>query len=204
MLSSSAVADEPIELWNRGAHVAIALDAILAMDRRRLTEVGHLPRTPGYYLVFYRRPDRSWSTIDPTLYASVDRGTYPLYVGSAVNLRERIGEHRKNTEAVASFSGGEDLFTAAVPLHSHADALYAEQLLLGALRCVWNEKFCQGWGSSWQGATRATQAPTPWSVLHPGRRTGLGTSRSTASELAHRVRDHLAQTVDLEICRSLT
>lgn len=161
------------------------LDAALHRPRIPLEEVG-APRHPGAYLAFY--------VGDLPCYAPISRGEYPIYVGSAAELCDRMRRHRHNTARVANLHGGRDLWVVLLPTPSDAGALFAEALLRRILRPAWNEPALRGFGSRSQGQTRYRQAPPPWAVLHPGRDVGIGPAAHTPAELQGVAIGHLAGT----------
>jgi hypothetical protein len=173
--------------WNELEIEATMLDSAVRLPRRRLSTATSTSRGPGVYFIFYAGRLRC--------YDALADGTYPLYIGAARDLTERLGRHRRNTASVLSLAGGADLLVAEAPLGSDPAALYLEALFIGRLRPCWNEPWLGGFGSRYQGRSRASQIPPPWSVVHPGRRVGTGDPRHGASDLRRRVRAHLAATV---------
>ena len=189
----------PVELWDSVLLEHCVIDELLSRERHPLA-TAEAPDAPGVYLVFYGRPA---STTGGSPYASIQGATFPLYVGAARNLRSRLRSHQLRVAPVKSLHGGKDLHVVAMALPSCAEALYAEQLVRERLRPVWIETWCTGFGSKDQGATRRTQTPPAWSVLHPARIEGTGGVKITSGELARRVKDHLAVTAVVELWPSL-
>lgn len=163
------------------------LDRATRQRPRPLHEIGEVPKEPGVYFVFYRGGLHT--------YAPASAAGYPLYVGAATVLDERLARHRHNTDPVANLRGGQDLLATAVPLRSHAAALYLETLLIDRLQPCWNQRPFRGFGSRQQGPTRSQQSPPPWALLHPGRRVGTGKPATDANVLWAQIAQHVRQTV---------
>jgi hypothetical protein len=143
------------------------------------------PRQPGMYLFIYGGELEMYSSI---------RGRWPIYVGNAVNLAERLQRHRSNLVDVADLSV-DDFAVVTSPLGSHGLAYYAEWLAANKLfKPVWNQAPLAGFGSKFQGNPRSAQQRCPWSVLHPGRRCGTGPSKRSQEDLVAIVLAHLAVT----------
>ncbi len=172
-------------LFDTDADRFASLDEALFQHRYPLTD-HRAPREAGTYLVFYDGPLR--------IYAPVAGAVFPVYVGAAYELAERVARHRRNTRAIESLAGGGDLYVLTVPTGDFAGAIYAEELLRRLLLPVWNEPFLGGFGSRAQGATRTRQSPPPWSLLHPGRAVGLGDLGVTRREVETRACRHLEAT----------
>ena len=193
-------ADRVVEMFDQSEGRSRVLDELLSRPRIRLTEMGSaVGKDPGFYALFYRRQRNGPLPIELYPYGLVDMATYPLYLGCAADLRCRIGEHRRNAEPVESLNGGADLLVARVPVSQYADCVWAEQALVEMLLPLWNMPWLAGWGSRWQGRSRASQTPPPWSVLQPGRRVGCGVVQVSAAELAVRAEAHLAATATLRL-----
>jgi predicted GIY-YIG superfamily endonuclease len=173
--------------WNELEIEATMLDSAVRLPRRRLSTATSTSRGPGIYFIFYAG--------SVPCYNALADGSYPIYIGAARDLAERLGRHRSNTAPVASLAGGADLLVAEAPLGSDPAALYLEALFISRLRPCWNEPWLGGFGSRYQGRSRASQVPPPWSVVHPGRRVGTGVPRNGAEDLRRRVRAHLVATV---------
>lgn len=144
-------------------------------------------RAPGIYLIFYTGQLRS--------YRAVGHGDYPVYIGAAANLAERIARHRRSTEPVRNLRRGHDLSIISIPLTSHPAALYLEGLIGQRLRPCWNQPWLAGFGSRFQGNCRTQQIEPPWSILHPGRRVSNGPPRHRPPELRRMLAQHLRSTV---------
>lgn len=81
-----------------------------------------------------------------------------------------------------------------VPTPSLASALYAEELLIRAMRPVWCERWLSGFGSKLQGKNRANQRRSAFDVLHPRQpRSSSDGLNSQRLELKAAVVDHLAE-----------
>lgn len=119
---------------------------------------------------------------------------WPIYVGSAKNMRTRRGRHLRNLAEVRDISADE-IDIVAVRLPSHAASLYAEQLLIDAYEPVLNEVLA-GVGSSWaQGRNRVSQTPSKFALAH--RRRGISDEHPArlVDELIDRAEAHLERTV---------
>ncbi len=187
-----------IELFEPTETVSRVLDELLTRHRSPLTDLSGIPRGPGYYAGFFRTPRSDEYRLDADCYRRVGRGTYPVYLGSSKSLSGRMGEHFRNCLPVESIEGGHALYIAHVATTSWEDALYAEQVLCRLLRPAWNTVL-RGWGSAWQGRSRASQAAPDWSILHPGRLVGCGLVTSDPAALREKVAAHLESTVTLDL-----
>jgi hypothetical protein len=170
--------DDEIELT--GHIVERVLDSPLAP----LSEASGLSSGPGLYVIVYDG--------QLPMYAPIRR-RWPIYIGSAASLRLRIVEHRRNLTGVADIAIS-DLVAGAVPVQSHALAQYAEALCISTFDPIWNDPRVAGFGSRYQGDSRAGQRQCPWSVLHPGRRSSRGAPVRSREELIEVVRAQLAKT----------
>ena len=178
-------------MWDELAIETQVLDVAIQLVPAPLPQATALARRPAVYLIFYDG-DLAW----------LRTPGYPVYVGSAADGAERLCRHRSNAKPVANLRRGDDLSVVIVPMPSHAASLYAERLLIDRLRPVWTEPWLGGFGSRHQGATRTSQAPAPWNLLHPGRRTGTGEPTVSVALLKRRVIAHLAATVMHGLWRS--
>lgn len=183
-------------LWDERSALIAILDELLHRPRDPLT-TGSSRTGPGLYAVFYRcrrtGPRRLDSTPGTAALEQVDAATWPVYVGSALSVRERFNRHLTNAAHLIDIEPGE-LWTLELPLRSHAASLYAEALVIDALQPVWNQYWCRGFGSRDQGPTRTGQAPSPFSRLHRISPRGPR-SEAIRDELAESVRRHLMATV---------
>jgi hypothetical protein len=177
-----------IHLWDELDIEVSVLDEARHRPRHPLT-AGSAPhdRAPGIYLLFYAGALRS--------YRQVSDGSYPVYVGAAADLAERIARHRRNTRPVRNLRGGRDLTVISVPLESHPAALYLEGLIDRRLRPCWNQPWLAGFGSRFQGTSRTGQLEPAWSVLHPGRRVASGPATAQPHEVRSLLVQHLRATV---------
>lgn len=139
---------------------------------------------PGTYLLVYAGA--------LALYRPIARH-WPIYVGSAISLSERMGRHRRNLADVEDLDIG-DFAVVTIPTCSHHLGVYLEALATTEFRPVWNQPFLSGFGSRFQGRARAHQRRAAWSVLHPGRRCSSGTPLYSRVELAELARQHIALT----------
>jgi hypothetical protein len=177
-------------LWDSLDIESTILDEALNRPRIRLTKSGAEPPDPAVYLVFYRpKAGRGLDT-----YRLISDGCYPVYAGSALDGRERLRRHRLNTKPVRNLHGGADLIVSTVALPTLADALFAESVLIRHLQPLFNT-IVRGFGSRHQGRTRRSQAPPPFSILHPGRRVGTGEPTVTTAFLRRQAIAHLEATV---------
>lgn len=183
---TSARAKESPALFDESDDALRILDAVIQLPRQPLLE-SRVTTQAGIYLLFYDGP--------LAVYTRIADGSYPVYVGAAVNLAERLTRHRRNLRRVDNLDGGDHLHVLTMATESCAGALYAESLIGHLLAPVWNQPFLSGFGSRAQGANRTGQAPPPWDVLHPGRRVGRGPTTVTTALLERAARDHLARTV---------
>lgn len=116
---------------------------------------------PAAYLLYYRG--------SLPLYRPLVRTGEPIYVGSAKNVSRRLGEHRWSLDAVADLKA-DDFEVQVLILETYEAAVYAESRLIAEYRPVWNSSDFAGFGSKHQGRSRAaTQRPSKWDILHPGR-----------------------------------
>lgn len=158
--------------------------------------------TPGAYGLFYVGPlamyRRLWrpATTEP---AAVSGG-YPIYIGKAQRgLVRRMRDHVINLQGVRDVRP-DDLRVVILPVEHPAQAGYLEELLIQTFEPVWCERRLAGFGSMPPGRNRRDhQAPSRWSVLHPGRR---GTPRRAAvvsrEELVEIALAHIERTVPRE------
>lgn len=169
--------------WDELAVELTVLDEALYRPRVCLPDVVNVTRSAGIYLLFYATDEPV-----PCLRPVAD-GTYPVYVGSATNLRDRLGRHRRYCQPVPRLSGGADLHALYVETPSHGSSLYCEALV-DRLRPVFNHVLT-GFGSKPQGAKRTTQRMNAFSVLFPGRVVGSGAPGITSARLERQVACHL-------------
>lgn len=165
-----------------------AIDRRLALAVSRACETAlaeaEPPASTAAYLLYYRG--------DLALYRPVARSQTPIYVGSAKNLRRRLGEHRASIRAARSL-GITDFAVRIVETPTHDAAAYAESRLITLHRPVWNREKFAGFGSKHQGLGRiAAQAPSPWDSLHPGRTWARPPDRNTRRRLLSAVERTLA------------
>lgn len=156
-----------------------AIDRRLALAVSRTCEMSlaeaEPPASPAAYLLYYKG--------ELPLYRPVVRSRTPIYVGSAKNLRRRLGEHRASIRAARSL-GMTDFTVRIVETPTHDAAAYAESRLITLYRPVWNRDEFAGFGSKHQGLGRiAAQAPSPWDCLHPGRTWARPPDRRTRQTL---------------------
>ncbi len=175
------------DLWDELDIETSVLDEARHRPRHPLI-AGSAPhdRAPGIYLLFYVGSLRT--------YRQVSDGSYPVYIGAATNLAERITRHRRSTQPVRNLRSGRDLTVISVPLESHPAALYLEGLIHRRLQPCWNQPWLAGFGSRFQGNSRTRQIEPAWSVLHPGRRVARGPAASQPHELRSLLVQHLRAT----------
>ncbi|MFP3883350.1 MAG: Eco29kI family restriction endonuclease [Actinomycetota bacterium] len=119
------------------------------------------PDSSSAYLLYYQG--------GLPLYQPVVAAQTPIYVGSAKNVRRRLGEHRSSIRAVRSLNVA-DFMARLIETPTHDAAVYAESRLITLYRPVWNLDELAGFGSKHQGLGRiAAQEPSPWDTIHPGR-----------------------------------
>jgi hypothetical protein len=139
---------------------------------------------PGTYLLRYHGR--------LSLYRPVSETVFPVYVGSARCVRERLHAHRRSLNSTVGLSP-DDFSAIVLRAPSHPFAVYAEALLIDAWRPAWNIT-AKGFGSAGQGRARALQRQPDWVVLHPGREAGTGPTTTTRLDVHRRVGAHLAAT----------
>ena len=142
---------------------------------------------PGIYVMtLYRSRLKCYERL-------VDRG-HVVYAGSSgTSLAIRMQRHATSVADIRNLDVA-DVGVIAVGLPSGSASLAVERLLQDAYRPLWNQRFLLGFGSRYQGSTRATQATPPFNVLHPGRRSGSGACRLTRHEIVDSAVAHLEST----------
>lgn len=116
---------------------------------------------------------------------------WPIYIGSAQRMLLRRSRHLRNLRDTRDVSARE-LRIAAVPMPSHASALFAEALLVSTYRPVWNESWLRGVGSAVScGRARLAQSPSPWSVLHGRSHPSADAPTRHDERLVARIEEHL-------------
>ncbi len=117
--------------------------------------------TPATYLFFYVGSLPLYAPLT----ADCAAGTWPIYIGSTRDLRDRMSRHRRTLLTAVDVTA-DDLVVAALPRPSLAHALFAEHLLLEILETIlWNQTWLAGFGSRPQGARRRGRL-SPWRTLH--------------------------------------
>ncbi len=162
------------------------LDEALHTPRLQLPTADLRPGCPGVYFTFLSG--------GPAPYARVADGRWPVCVGSARDLRERVGRHRINCRSIRNLERGDLVWICPVETSSEAAARYVEALSISLLRPLWNQAFMAGFGSKDQGSRRRTQAPPPFALVHPGRTVGTGDPTVSTGMLRRRIVEHLTQT----------
>jgi hypothetical protein len=153
-------------------------------------------RNPGAYLMLYRgdlellaplrRPGGRHSTG-----SIAEDGGYPIYGGSAIQLRDRFSRHIRRLTPVKSLPP-DDLLAVPLPTQTWDGAIYVERLILSAFDLLLNQSWLAGFGSREQGRSREKhQKVAPFNVLFPGRPGCHGPAIVTADDLAKKVTAHL-------------
>jgi hypothetical protein len=174
-------------MWTPGDERDFAvtmLEEIAEARRAPLTELCS-ETGPGVYLLFYTGAHRA--------YRRLSDGHWPVYVGCAAGLRERLCRHKANLDRFDLEVG--DVWAAVVPTPSRGTAIHAEEVAMVEGRFIWNEIWFPGFGSRAQGANRVGQTPNPFSVLHNHHHERTNASEITRAGLVRAVRNHLKETV---------
>jgi len=154
---------------------------------------------PGAYALLYggdveclsraRRPEGRHATGSIAV-----GGGFPVYVGSAKRLAERLRRHVRNLVAVVDLDV-EDFVAVLLPTRTFAGGRYAEELLIDGFGVPVLNGAVKGFGSRHQGRQRVSQRISEFNVLFPGRKACTGPATVTAAILRERVVAHLAATV---------
>ena len=146
------------------------------------------PKLPGFYGVALGEGVKM-----PCYAAAVASGAL-VYVGSSMDLDERMKQYRRRLSDVRSVPA-EQLMVTWLPMPDVGEAKAVEDRMIELLVPVWNQRWLSGFGSSAQGSNRSEQAKLPWDVLHPGREgVANGAPKFNRRELQARVVEHLDQT----------
>jgi len=181
-MTTSSLLQELAEAWDLRTKVMLTIDALLHLPLCRLGEVE--TRAPGLYAHYYRGP--------LALY-EVAMG-WPLYFGSAKDLRERSRRYVRQLLPVHEIDV-DDIRVAVIPLPTYAAALCAERAAIDLMAPVWGQSWLAGYGSKHYGRNRTRQTPPPWCVVHPGRPVGDGVVPVDRATLERMIVDHLRATV---------
>jgi len=168
----------PLSKQNLGTSVA---DALLARPLETLP-IKDMFDGAGIYAIYYLGDFPAYRPIaerngngDPT---------WPIYVGKAEPkgarkglysvdapvgrvLRSRLNEHSRSIEQASNLSISDFLCRLLV-----VDDIWiplGESLLIERFRPIWNT-VVDGFGNHDPGGGRRQQAPSPWDIIHPGRR----------------------------------
>ena len=173
-----------IDIWNERARTIEVLEITESVRPAKLDTV-RPPALPGVYLL-------TLTASRLHCYRRAVSTAWPVYIGSANNLRQRTRDHRLKFRQLRNVDCG-SVEVVWVPAPSLASALYAEELLIQTFRPVWNERWLSGAGSKLQGRNRSGQRRTAFDVLHP-RHADLGGDglNRRRLELKDSVVDHLA------------
>lgn len=153
-----------------------------------------LADVPAAYVWTYRGDRRGQqSRLLDLYYRHLTLTGWPMYVGSAKNMRARRGRHDRNLVEIRDLAADE-IDIIAVTLPSFAAAKYAEELLIDAYQPVLNVVL-PGVGSSWaQGRNRVSQRPSKFSLLHGRRGIRDDHPARLIEELTDQAEDHLRRT----------
>lgn len=148
-----------VNLFEGNTQAAI-LSSVLAAERVRFPELRATDR-PGTYVIGAVRSTRALRQYKDL----VTSGQFPLYVGSARSLSERLDRHRI-TIASATGLAISDFWITYLETDSLASALGTEAELIAEIRPPWNQRSMSGFGSRHPGKNRMDQRPTGFDVLH--------------------------------------
>lgn len=118
---------------------------------------GEVPAGSGAYILLYRGQQKVYGA---------SACCRPIYVGKSVDVSARLCYHMRSLEA-ARFRP-EQFEVVVVPSDPSFSAA-VEGYLQDLFRPPWNDSTFAGFGSRDQGATRTSQSPSAWDLLHPGR-----------------------------------
>jgi hypothetical protein len=192
--------DNADKMLNERRDEARVLDVALNAIPQRFEHVD--VRHSAAYLILYcgdlellapvRRPHGRVS-----LGSIADDGGFPIYAGSALQIRERFGRHICSLAPVRSLPV-DDLLAVPLVTGSWDGATYAERILIRVFDPLLNKSFLAGFGSRGQGEGREkVQRIAPFNVLFPGRPGCHVPAKVSAKELATKAAVHLRGVSDL-------
>jgi len=169
----------PLRLGDFRAMNDAVLRSALDIERAPLSEMRPEDK-PGVYVLFVNKETPSLRR-----YGSViTSGSFPIYVGSAKMLPDRLSAHRKTIVSAKGLNVS-DFSVGVIYTDSHAMALAVEAILIKELRLAWNERPLSGFGSKEPGAERiAAQRSSGFDCLH--QRTWAKTPSATEVATARR------------------
>ena len=164
-----------LSLFSRANTLSTVLDAALAIERVPLALMRPEER-PGIYVLFARHETPALRRYGNEIVA----GTFPIYIGSAQMLPNRLNRHRKTLVSARGLDV-DDFYVGVVYTDSLAMALAVEEILIKELRPPWNERTMSGFGSAPPGAGRLAQKVSGFDCLHRRDWANKPTSQELAS-----------------------
>jgi len=149
-----------LSLFSTAHTTATVLDTALAIERAPLALMRPAEK-PGVYVLFARHETPALRRYG----SAITEGTFPIYVGSAQMLPNRLNRHRKTLVSARGLDV-DDFYVGVVYTDSLAMALAVEEILIKELRPPWNERPMSGFGSAPQGAGRLAQKVSGFDCLH--------------------------------------
>ena len=146
------------DLWDERARLVELLEVVEWLQPQPLaTSVP--PSSAGIYVLTFRKSKlRCYSK-------AVSTG-WPVYVGSAMDLRQRVSDHRVKLGRIRNIDLA-SVTVSTVTAPSLASAVYAERLLIDTYKSAWNAPWMAGFGSRKLGANRSGQMRSPFARFHP-------------------------------------
>ena len=131
-----------------------------ALPRQLLTQLA-APDLPGAYIQFLAARE-----LESILGATLAFGRYPVYVGVASSLRERLRRYVQSLRGMPVRPS--QIHVVLIPCRTKASACFAEAALIEQLNPIWNA--LGGWGQKVPGAKRVGQRCSPVDALLLGER----------------------------------
>lgn len=151
---------EPLTFGGQDALRDSVLAAAKGITRVSLADI-RPHQSPGCYVIFAKGSTRSLNKYGETLCS----GQFPIYIGKAKLLPDRLSRHRRAIVAAKGLEVG-DFSVGVIYTETEAMAGAVEAMLIEAIRPPWNERALSGFGSRDPGATRSDQRPSGFDCLH--------------------------------------
>lgn len=165
-----------------------ALDVAVHTAACRL-DLARPPDEPGIYLLHHSAQVAADAPTWRRAYAALN--SWPIYIGSAASLKERLCRHNRNLMRTTGLAPT-DFSVTLVPTHSRGAATHGESMLQELLDPLWCQPWMAGFGSKDVGSKRHDQTVSAWATLHPRAGTGTGRPTVSAETLICQIRQYLA------------